>query len=577
MPDYFRVVAVDFDGTLTTSGRPSAEVLDAIGRARQGGRRVLLVTGRILSELRESFSEVDEVFDAVVAENGAVIAGPMGTRQLREPIDTRIARELERNGHHIRRGKVLLACRAGADSDALAVIRRLGLDYQLVFNRTELMILPSGITKGTGVATALASLGLSPHSTVGIGDAENDHSLLDRCELGVAVANAVDSLKSHADLVLDQPDGEGVAAFLAGPVLAGTRRIHPSRWHITLGTTADGDCVSIPASQINVLIAGASRSGKSYVTGLFAERLIDLDYSVVLVDPEGDHTNLGRLPGVVVVGGSEPLPDLDHLGQLLASHHGSVVIDLSQLSAEAKDTYYRTAPPRFEALRVNSGLPHWLFVDEAHEQFGRDVLSVYTPSRKGHCLVTHRPAELCDEANGDLDVLIAMPRGSGGTDDAALEALVAFTDLDRGVLATWLAGLSDGQAVLVRSEARHDLIPFQPAGRRTSHVRHWHRYVDGQLDWHHRFIFTRHDLQPSGEVAANLNEFHRELLRCDRTVISHHARRGDFSRWIDSVLRDDVLATEFRAGEGALRAGPDADPDEVRNLLLDALEARYIG
>ena len=45
MSGTFRAVAVDFDGTLTVGGRPSAQVLDAIACARRRGVRVVLVTG----------------------------------------------------------------------------------------------------------------------------------------------------------------------------------------------------------------------------------------------------------------------------------------------------------------------------------------------------------------------------------------------------------------------------------------------------------------------------------------------------------------------------------------------------
>jgi len=68
MPDYFRAVAVDFDGTLTSGGRPTEDVLDAIARTRAAGRRMILVTGRILTELRAVFPDVDQWFDAIVAE-----------------------------------------------------------------------------------------------------------------------------------------------------------------------------------------------------------------------------------------------------------------------------------------------------------------------------------------------------------------------------------------------------------------------------------------------------------------------------------------------------------------------------
>ena len=49
----------------------------------------------------------------------------------------------------------------------------------MIFNKGAVMVLPSGVNKATGLAAALAELGLSPHNVVGVGDAENDHALLD--------------------------------------------------------------------------------------------------------------------------------------------------------------------------------------------------------------------------------------------------------------------------------------------------------------------------------------------------------------------------------------------------------------
>lgn len=71
---FFHAVAIDYDGTLTERPRPDADVLAAIREVRETGRACVLVTGRILAELRADFPEVDRHFDAVVAENGAVLA-----------------------------------------------------------------------------------------------------------------------------------------------------------------------------------------------------------------------------------------------------------------------------------------------------------------------------------------------------------------------------------------------------------------------------------------------------------------------------------------------------------------------
>ena len=75
---YFRAVALDFDGTLA-EGRSRRHP----GRAREArsrGIRVILVTGRIMDELRAVFPEVEEHVDAVVAENGAMMVAPACVR-----------------------------------------------------------------------------------------------------------------------------------------------------------------------------------------------------------------------------------------------------------------------------------------------------------------------------------------------------------------------------------------------------------------------------------------------------------------------------------------------------------------
>ena len=77
---YFRAVAVDFDGTLA-EGAVAPDTLAALAEARARGIQVILVTGRIMSELRAVFPDVEELVDAVVAENGAVLASPAGARR----------------------------------------------------------------------------------------------------------------------------------------------------------------------------------------------------------------------------------------------------------------------------------------------------------------------------------------------------------------------------------------------------------------------------------------------------------------------------------------------------------------
>ena len=112
MPAFFHAVAIDYDGTLTDHPRPSDEVLAAVRLLRESGRKCLLVTGRILSELRADFAEVDAHFDAIVGENGAVLArGRDATRLLAQPVGRELDDALRRRQVPFRRGEALLELR----------------------------------------------------------------------------------------------------------------------------------------------------------------------------------------------------------------------------------------------------------------------------------------------------------------------------------------------------------------------------------------------------------------------------------------------------------------------------------
>jgi hypothetical protein len=65
----------DYDGVIAHDGRPSEAALAALRRLRSSGRRAVLMTGRRLDDLIGDFQQL-ELFDCVVAENGAVIYEP---------------------------------------------------------------------------------------------------------------------------------------------------------------------------------------------------------------------------------------------------------------------------------------------------------------------------------------------------------------------------------------------------------------------------------------------------------------------------------------------------------------------
>jgi hydroxymethylpyrimidine pyrophosphatase-like HAD family hydrolase len=209
---FFTALATDYDGTLAADGVVDERAIAALGRLRASGRKLLLVTGRELPELRAVFPRLD-LFDRVVAENGALLYRPetgAATPLAPLPPPAFIARLRALKVTPLSTGRVIVATRVPHDLDVLAVIRELGLELQIIFNKGAVMVLPPGVNKASGLAAALKELSLSPRHVVAVGDAENDHAFLAACGCGVAVANALPMLKEEADWVTDGARGDGV-------------------------------------------------------------------------------------------------------------------------------------------------------------------------------------------------------------------------------------------------------------------------------------------------------------------------------------------------------------------------------
>jgi hypothetical protein len=217
----YPILACDFDGTLARDGRVAPPTLDALRRFRAAGGHLILVTGRELDDLYKTFDHVS-LFTRVVAENGGVLHCPATKDESilgPAPTETFTRALMERRVHPLSIGQVIVATERPHETTLLHVIRDLGLEMQVIFNKDSVMALPSGVNKATGLSAALAEIGFSEKQTVGVGDAENDHAFLRVCGYSAAVANALPALKAEVDVVLNGTDGAGVAE-LVGLVLA---------------------------------------------------------------------------------------------------------------------------------------------------------------------------------------------------------------------------------------------------------------------------------------------------------------------------------------------------------------------
>jgi len=212
---HFILLATDYDGTLAHRGVVDEKTLAALERLRASGRKLLLVTGRHLPDLSRVFPGLD-LFERVIVENGGVLYNPHTREEklLCDPVDPRLIAALKKRNIPFDVGRTVIATSRPYDSAVLVAIRNLGLDLQIIFNKESVMVLPSGVDKGTALEWVLDELGVSLHSVVSVGDAENDMPFLRISGCSVAVANALPSVKKQAEIVLAKAQGEGVTDLI---------------------------------------------------------------------------------------------------------------------------------------------------------------------------------------------------------------------------------------------------------------------------------------------------------------------------------------------------------------------------
>jgi hydroxymethylpyrimidine pyrophosphatase-like HAD family hydrolase len=218
-------LACDYDGTIATRGLVRPPTLEALNQVRQSRRKLILVTGRELEDLLSVFPLIS-LFDRVVAENGAVLYDPatrserlLTSRPPSKFIGALRACKLE----PLSVGQAIVASTRAQHEVFSDIIRKLGLDLQIIMNKRSLMVLPHGTNKATGLMNALHEIGVAPEETVGVGDAENDEDFLAVCGYSAAVANALPTLKRKVDHVTSASHGRGVVE-LVRHLLNGDRR-----------------------------------------------------------------------------------------------------------------------------------------------------------------------------------------------------------------------------------------------------------------------------------------------------------------------------------------------------------------
>lgn len=566
----YHVLATDYDGTLAHDGHVDADTVESLHKLLATGRRLVMVTGRELPDLLSIFPEID-LFEWVVAENGGLLYRPSTKEEkpLAEAPTEKFLQALHEKGvGPISVGHVIVATWEPHQAAVLETIRDQGLELHVIFNKGAVMILPAGINKASGLMAALREMHISPHNVVGIGDAENDHAFLRRCEMSVAVANALPAVKETADFITSGDHSRGVCQLIDGLIATDMADLNQQlqRHHLHLGMSGDQEVTLLPYGR-SILICGPSASGKSTVATRIVESLQEQKYQFCLIDPEGDY---GEFEGAVVFGGPKAVPPEDEILRLLEDPEANAVVCLTGMPIPDRPPFFLRLLSQLLQMRSRTGRPHWLILDEAHHLMPAEWLppdGTLPKELTNVVLITVHPELLSGALLDRVDTVLAVGAN-------ASETLTSFTHIVKLPAPVIDEDLGDevepGELLLWSRDSTESPQKVRAHPCKMERHRHRRKYSEGQLSPERSFYFKGPDNKLNLR-AQNLMLFLQLGDGIDDETWQFHLQQGDFSRWFRECIKDENLASTAERIESLTNA----TPLESRSLIRAAVEQDY--
>lgn len=529
-------LASDYDGTLASQGRVDEPTTSALERLRKSGRRLILVSGRELHDLQQVFPALD-LFDYAVLENGALLYDPKTKEEkaLAEPPSPQFLQALRERGVPISVGRSIVATWHPHETTVLEVIKELGLELHVIFNKGAVMVLPSPINKASGLAAALKAINFSEHNVVAIGDAENDHAFLNACECGVAVSNALPSLKERADIVTKAGHGAGVVEIVEQLIKddLGSYSAKLQRRRILLGRDGLGREVWLPTFGPCVLIAGPSGSGKSTIVTAILERLCNQKYQFLVMDPEGDYE---KVLNSVTVGAPKIPPPISEIANLIERDENTVA-NLLGVSVDDRPSQLAALLPVVAETRSQIGRPHWIVIDEAHHMLPTSWIPPERSLRGAFhstVLVTVHPEHVSEHVMRLVDTVIVVGAKADHTlAEFCRTAKINLPQVDDPTLQA-------GEVLYWNLDGGHPPVKLSIELAQTDRQRHRRKYAEGDI--REKSFFFRGPEKKLNLRAQNLEVFLQLAEGIDDETWDFHLKEGDYSRWIQQAIKDNELA-----------------------------------
>lgn len=266
----YKLIALDMDGTLLTSDKTiSPRTKQAIAKAREQGVKVVLASGRPIDGMRGAIEELGLYADGefVVYFNGSMVKELGSDTVIHQAIIdgasakrvAALAKQLDLYCHAFSSElglitpemneftgiestinkipitlmdfdelhddhEIIKAMIVGAPEKLTQAIGDIPADFHGDFTIVQsapffLEFLSQQSNKGVGVGAIAQHLGIEADAVICMGDAENDHHMLEYAGLGVAMENAMEGTKAIANHITASNNDDGVALVIEQFVL----------------------------------------------------------------------------------------------------------------------------------------------------------------------------------------------------------------------------------------------------------------------------------------------------------------------------------------------------------------------
>jgi hypothetical protein len=393
----------------------------------------------------------------------------------------------------------------------------------------------------------------------------------------VAVANALPSLKEHADVVMEKPRGEGVTELIDHLIEDDLAVFDAklSRHSISLGDRIpektpstngheEGQQLLVISLGASILVAGPSASGKSTAVAGILELFLQHSYQFCLIDPEGDYDGF---TDALSFGSAKEPPDTKAVFRALEFPKQSVVVNLLGVKMDDRAEYFATLLPHIIDLRARSARPHWFIIDEAHHL----LPSSWTPANamvpqllESTILITVHPEHVAKAALRSIDIVMAIGKTPAETFRSFAQALEIKPPSHK------FAELSQGEALVWFPKHREDLVPVKAPRSTRERLRHVRQYAEGELSPDQSFYFRGRESKLNLR-AQNLKTFLQLAEGVDDETWMFHLRNGDYSTWFETIVKDN----ELKRQAAEIESDQNISAQESRERIKQAVEARY--